>query len=63
MEPRKPDEFKMHPHEFQEMRDMIDKVKQSDHQLGNVLHIMANHLGHLHGYDYAHEDAKKRLEG
>jgi len=53
-------DFKMQDHEFQDLRDQVDSVKQSDVKLGKVLESIIFHLGHLHGFDPVQEDEKKR---
>jgi hypothetical protein len=54
------DDFKMHPHDYQTLRDQIADVKRSDPPLGRTLENIVLHLGHLHGFDPDVEDAKAR---
>lgn len=53
------DDFKMHPHDYQTLRDQIADVKRSDPPLGRTLENIVLHLGHLHGFDPDVEDAKE----
>ena len=53
-----PDEMKMSPDQFAELRANVAAVKEQDVHLGRVLELLVLHLGHAHGLDTAAEDAR-----
>jgi hypothetical protein len=55
-----PVDMTMQPTAFQELRNQIAAIAQSDNRLGHVLELFALHLGHAHGLDPVVEDQKAR---